>query len=309
MRYRVLENPVVAVVGAAAIVLVLGSLAASKLPGVESGQNQPQNAQRAMVGSPLYSGLQQPALKVDALTPSASAAPAPASPNVPQIARVGKLSLYVGNVDSAVSALSRLAKRNAGDVFSLDLSHQDGDSGASAQMSLRIPESRFDQAMDSVAAIGKVRERSVSAEDLTSDITDSGARLRNLRQTESDIRAIMDRSGSVSQVMDAENQLSEVREQIETLESELASMKNRVVYATIELDVQTELAPAAVEPTWRAQLANAWARAVHSVSQFTIALMAFGLWLLLFAPYLLLAAAFAWLIYGQLRKHAVRNPG
>jgi hypothetical protein len=89
---------------------------------------------------------------------------------------------------------------------------------AGADMSIRVPAGRFDAALAAVAQIGKVRDRSVSAQDLTGEITDSSARLRNLRRTEADIRKIMDRSGTIAQVLDAENQLSQVREQIETLE-------------------------------------------------------------------------------------------
>ena len=176
-------------------------------------------------------------------------APAPqaASLAAPQIARTGRVSLFVANVDTAVSALSRVAQSQGGDVFSLDVSNGDGGAAeANGRMQLRVPADRFDAAMNGIAAAGRVRERFADAQDLTGDITDSSARLRNLRRTEADIRRIMDRSGNVSQVMDAENQLSQVREQIETLESDVKSMRGRVAYATIDVSLQAEASTAPV---------------------------------------------------------------
>ncbi len=51
------------------------------------------------------------------------APPAPAQ--TPQIARTGTLSLYVQNVDRAISDLSRAARTNGGDVFSSNVENGD----------------------------------------------------------------------------------------------------------------------------------------------------------------------------------------
>jgi len=248
-----------------------------------------------------------PSLKMNA-PESQAEAPAPlaasaSSPlNAPQIARTAKVSLYVGNVDKAAAQLTRVAQRNGGDVFSSDVSNGDGSSSQpSASMKLRVPEERFNRTLSDVINTGTLRERSTSAEDLTSDLTDSQAKLRNLRRTEADIRAIMDRSGTVSQVMDAENQLSQVREQIETLESEIKEMRTRVAYATIDVDMEAEATTAPVTPTPASQLASAWRGAIAALAGFTVELLASALWLLVFLPYALVVAAVGWLIYLKLR--------
>jgi hypothetical protein len=248
----------------------------------------------------------QPALKMDAQAeaagPAATRAPADRSLNAPQIARTGRISLLAADVDNAVSALTQIAREQNGEVFSLQVSNADAATKATAEMQLRVPADRFDRTMAAVNRTGKVRERSVNAEDLTADITDSSARLRNLRRTESDIRKIMDRSGNVSQVMDAENQLSQVREQIETLESDLKSMHGRIAYSTIDISVEAEVANAPVEPNASSQLAAAWQSAIHALAQTTVGVIASILWIAVFAPYALLAALIAFLVYAQLRK-------
>ena len=173
-------------------------------------------------------------------------------------------------------------------------------------MSIRIPANRFDDAMAALTRLGNVAQRSVKAEDLTGDITDSSARLVNLRRTEADIRNIMDRSGNVSQIMDAESQLSDIREKIETLESELKSMNGRVAYSSIDIHVAAEVQNNPAEPTAASQLTNAFGAASHSLVQFTLGIVERVIWLLVFAPYALAIAGIVWLVRAlRLRKNPI----
>jgi Domain of unknown function (DUF4349) len=285
----VLRNPLINGLIATIIVLVIGVMAATRLPSVQrQSAASSSQVEHVMVTKPmsLY----------------APPAPVPRSASATQIARTGSASLYVTNVDKAVQSLSQIARRQNGDVFSLQLDNGDAQSSnGSAQMQIRVPASRFDSTMSALSSIGTVRNRGVTAEDLTDNITDSDARLRNLQRTEADIRKIMDRSGSVSQVLDAENQLSQVREQIEQLEAELKSMHGRVAYATITIDLKAEMSRVPVQPTAVAQLSSAWHAAVAALSQTTIGLAAVLMWLLVFAPYAAALAGLAALVYMRRR--------
>lgn len=258
-------------------------------------------AEHVSVARPVV--MAQPKLAVNA--PQGAVAATQGQPSTaldaPQIARTGKIDLYVGDVGKAAGAIGSLARGNRGDVFSSDISAADGSAQPGATMEIRVPAQRFDTAMSAIARTGKVRERSTSAQDLTSDLTDSDARLRNLRQTEADIRNIMNRSGSVSQVMDAENQLSQVREQIETLEAQIKSMRGQVAYATIDISLEAEAANAPVQPTAAAQIASAWQAALASLAQTTIGLLAAMLWFVVYIPYMLAGGALAWFLYVRAR--------
>jgi len=238
--------------------------------------------------------------------PSPLAAPAAKSArNAPQIARVGSVSLFVPNVDKAVSAVSAIARAQTGDVLSLDDTARNEHGGApSADMQLRVPDERFEATMRDLGRVGTARARSISAEDLTTQIVDSAARLRNLRRTEADIAKIMDRSGSVGQILEAENQLSSVREQIETLESELKDMRNRVSYSTISVSLAADVSNVPVESSASAQLVTEWHAATHAVSQFTIGLISIIVWATAFIPYLLFAAFGWWLVRKRLSRTA-----
>jgi hypothetical protein len=225
--------------------------------------------------------------------------PAP-SLAAPEIAKTADLKLYVSDVDAAAVKIGILARRERGDVFSSDISREEGN------IEVRVPVSAFDATMAALTRIGTVRERSSSAEDLGPDITDSAAKLRNLRRTEADILRIMDRSGTVAQVLNAENQLSDVRGQIEQLEADLKSMRQRVAYSTITTELDAEPATVPVHPSVGAQLANEWQDAVAHMGAFTLGLIALVMWLVVFAPYVLVPGLIVWLL-ARRRKHAVRG--
>lgn len=234
--------------------------------------------------------------------PGSAVQNAPASNDEPQIARTGKVTLFVSDVPGAVKKAEAIAGSHSGIVFSLHSSETDEDGAPTAVMEIRVEASRFDGTIAAIRQLGKVRENTVSAEDLTGDIADSQARLTNLRRTEGDMRKIMDRSGTVGQILDVEEHLSEVRSQIESLEAQLKSMRGRVAYATISVSMQAEAAPAPVEPGGAAQLAQAWSGATHALGQTLLGIAAAVLWLIVFIPLLAAAAAAGYAVYAFVRR-------
>jgi len=220
-----------------------------------------------------------------------------------QIARVGEVNLLVPNLDKALQVVAVLIHQQSGDLVSLDDQNpEESRFHRTAQMEIRVPERRFDATMTALSQVGKARGRTISAEDLSSQIVDSAARLRNLRRTEGDISKIMDRAGSIGQVLEAENQLSSTREQIETLQAELKAMQTRVRYSTIKVTMEAEAASPVVASSGAAQLADAWRSALHAVWQLTLGLAAALMWVAVFLPYFIIAVIAFSLLNVQLRK-------
>lgn len=218
--------------------------------------------------------------------PNASSVVTVAPPPV-QIARSATMSLYVKNIDKTVASVNEIARSKRGDVLSLDEQRAaDQRAHPEAQMQLRVPDTRFVDTMNALAQAGVVRTQAITAEDLTAQIVDSSARLRNLRRTEGDILKIMDRSGSVGQVLEAENQLAQVREQIETTDADVKNMVNRVRYSTIAVTLEADVASVPASPAGIAQLTTAWAASTYALMQFTLGLLASVIWILTFAPYI-----------------------
>ena len=283
----------IAVVALLAIVAIVFFLMAGKRSALQSNAIPPPIA--AMAKDVVATGGQAERVTMARTPASAHSAWAP------QIARAGKLSLFVNDPKSAANAVMVVARRYDGQVLSLVLATGGGGEPASATMQIRVPADRYESAVNAVAAVGRVRERSESAQDLTGDISDSTARLENLQRTETDMRKIMDRSGTVEQILDVENQLSQVREQIQTLESETKTMRSQVTYSTIDVSLTTEAGALPVDAAPASQLASAWQSAIRALIQTTVAFASAVVWMVVFAPYALIVAGIGALL---LRRRA-----
>ena len=104
-----------------------------------------------------------------------------------------------------------------------------------ATLELRVPQAKLDLTLDQIAALGTVQSRSVSAEDVSNQLVDFKARLRNLRKSEDVVRGIMERSGSVGDVLKVSQELSNIRNAIEQIDAQLQQLQTQVAYATISL--------------------------------------------------------------------------
>ena len=290
------RNPIL--LTAAAAIIVVGAFATlAPHLSTRSGPIEAPQYERMMVA-------QRSLAAPPAPTPAATPAPMGGASAAVEIARTGTIALLAVNVDTAVSRISELAREAGGNVFGLDAqSAGDGSGSQSATLTIRIEATRFDAMMAQLATLGTVRSRSVRAEDLASSITDSSARLRNLKRTESDMLKIMDRSGRVGEILDVENQLSNVREQIETLQADVASMRGRVAYSTIDIQLNAEAKSAPVEPNALTQLKNTFSAASHSLADTTIALIAAFIWAVVFAPFAIAFGVVLWVARRLLHRY------
>jgi anti-sigma factor RsiW len=218
----------------------------------------------------------------------AVASSVPSLRDTTQIARSGSVSLLVPDVEAAIANISTAARLQGGEVLSLDdqTPSQPGQRHT-AQLQIGVPVDRFDATIATLGKLGGVQSRTVSAENVASQIVDSQARLRNLRSTETDLLRIMSRAGKIEEVLAVENQVSATREQIEQLDAEVQALKHRVAMSTVTIDLQDSVPAATVDIGVGAQLRDSWNAALHSMKGFTVALVGGILWGVAFGPYIL----------------------
>lgn len=292
-----LRRPIFAIFAAIAVVVIAVALLSPKIT-IRTFPEQPSMTERVMLepnSAPI-----QPKLAVR--IPVANASESTTHKEPVQLARIGTVTMYVADVNRAVDRVSSIARNVGGDVLSLQVGGDDSKPGQTdADVNVRMPSTRFDDVMNALASAGNISRRSITAQDVSADITDSSARLRNLRHTETDILRIMNRSGSVDDVMSAEGQLSSIREQIETLESQLRDLRTRVVYATIDVTIIAESTRPQIEPSAGAQIASAFTSALQSAVRTAIALATGIVWLAVYLPYAAVAGVCVYIAYRRLR--------
>jgi anti-sigma factor RsiW len=221
----------------------------------------------------------------------------------PQIIRTGSMSLLVPDVEKTIARLQEIAQAQFGDVLALDdtTPSQPGERHI-ATLRLSVPQDRFTQTMDAIAKLGGVQMRSVAAEDVTNQIVDSQARLKNLRHTEEDLLRIMDRQGKVADLLDVQNQISSTRDEIEQLDAQLKSMQHRVAYSALSISLEDEIPAALVGPGAGTQLGDAWQTALRDSKELALRIGAGVLRVLAFAPYWAVPIALFWWLVAWLRR-------
>src|SRR5271165_6317509 len=221
----------------------------------------------------------------------------------PQLIRTGTIDLLVPDVEQTLAQLQSLAQLQFGDVISLDDSTPSTPGVRhTAQVQLAVPADRFDQTMQALVKLGAVQSRNISAENVSDQIVDAQARLRNLRRTETDMLRILDRAGKIPDVLDETQQIAQVREQIEQLDAQVQSLQHRVAYSTISIAIEDEKPVTSAQPGMGAQLDDAWKAAVRELRNYTVRVAAVMLTIIAFAPYWLGVLLIALFIANRLRR-------
>ena len=242
-----------------------------------------------------------PALPTDGAVQEKSAEslpvePVPGSPaqTKPQLIKTADLSMEVEDTGTAIQAISQLMVKEQGDILNLNESGS-GDVRQSASLSLRVPSQRLSAALEQLAALGEVENRNISAQDVSGQIVDTDARLRNLRKQEEMILKIMEKSGEIKDVLAVSQELANVRQNIEQIDAQLKLLKSQVAYSTINLYLSEPATFSAPSRTkFSTELKNTWEESTDSVLGFTRGLLKLGLALLVWSPYLGVLALLIW---------------
>ena len=187
-------------------------------------------------------------------------------------------------------------------------SNRSGDADrASASVTFRIPAARWSDALDALRKLGtKVLGEQTSSQEVTSQVVDLGARLANLRVTETALQAIMDKATRIPDVLAVQEQLTTVRQQIEELSAQKQTLENQAALSTLTVNLTP---PPAVAVT---QVREGWDPA-REVDQAAAALVGLGqgiagaaIWLLIvWLPILLvfaIMALVALVVYRRFRR-------
>jgi hypothetical protein len=148
-----------------------------------------------------------------------------------KIIRTGSLSLRVTDLDASVRA-GRDAIRAMGGYVGASRQTNDGDA-STASIAYRIPAASWDDALDALRRLGTVLGEETDAVEVTGQIVDLQARIRNLRASETALQQIATTATKITDVLEVEKRLTEVRGQIEQLDAQRADLEDRAGYGTL----------------------------------------------------------------------------
>jgi hypothetical protein len=168
----------------------------------------------------------------------------------PMIVRTGTMDLQVGDVDRAIADATAAVTAAGGYVAGSQRS-LDGDRPF-ASITFRIPATAWDATLAKLRALGtKVLGERTSADEVTAQVVDLDARLKNLRATETQLLGVMQEAVKIPDILAVQAELTNVQGQIEQLQAQRDHLADQAAQGT--LTTSFALAPAPVEAvtsTW-----------------------------------------------------------
>lgn len=239
--------------------------------------------------------------KIDTQRPASAAGPTVEKQH--RLAKHARLEIYVGDVEAALRGAQSAVRAADGDVTSLDdASPRTAGAVHGAELAVEVPAERLDATLDVLAKLGTVRNRTIAADDLGDAIVDEEARLTNLRRAERDLRALMDRGGKVDEILGVQQNLSEVRGQIEQLAAQHEHDLHRVATSAIALSLSEDRPnPSPAKPGPTARIDGAWHAGLDALADTAVAVISAAVWSVAYAPVPLALAGAAYAVARRVR--------
>jgi hypothetical protein len=148
------------------------------------------------------------------------------------IIKNGTMVLQVTGIDAALTSATQQIRALGGYASGSDRSG-DGESDQ-ATITFRIPAARWDEALTALRGLAsKILAEHSTTDDVTSQVVDLGARIKNLQATEQALQAIMNRATEIKDVLAVQEQLTTVRGQIEEMTAQQTHLVAQAAFSTL----------------------------------------------------------------------------
>ena len=194
--------------------------------------------------------------------------------------------------DKLLTAVENKVTELGGYIESLDAyngsSYYNYRSTRNANMTIRIPKDRLDEFLNTVSDLGNVTSRSENVQDVTLTYVDLQSHRDALQTEQERLLQLLEQAESIEDIITIEQRLSDVRYQLESMESQLRSYDNQVDYSTVylyidEVEVYT---PVEEETAWE-RISMGFMDSLKSIGE---GIKEAAIWFVINIPYLVIWA-------------------
>ena len=220
------------------------------------------------------------------------------------IVKTGSLTIEVKALDPALLA-ARTAITGLGGYISGSQQSGTGDQPM-ASVTYRFPADRWEDALDAIRGLStKLIDLRTSTDEVTGQVVDLGARIDNLRATEAALQAIMAKAVKIQDILDVQNQLTEVQGQIEELTAQQTHLKDQASMSTLAVTYQLPPVPVANETAKGWDAGAELDRAAASLIGLAQGLATVGIWFAVVVLPVLVLVLIAVLLVGFIVRRVV----
>ena len=175
-------------------------------------------------------------------------------------------------------------------------------------LTLRIPAAQLDSFIDQVSEISNITYRQESVEDVTLKYVDLESHKKMLLEEQERLMELLGQAETIEDIISIESRLTEVRYQLESMESQLRTIDNKVTYSTIYLSINevTRYTPPVEKGAWE-RMSSGFIENVYNVID---GFKEFGIGFVISIPVIIVYAVIitaAFLIFRLIRKRIGRK--
>jgi hypothetical protein len=214
------------------------------------------------------------------------------------------ISAEAENLDDVLGSVNNKIKELGGYVESSNIYNGSRYSGRTitrdASLTIRIPANKLDSFLETVEGVTNITNKSQNVEDVTLQYVDTESRKKALKAEEDRLLEIVESAETVEDIITVESRLSEVRYELESIESKLRTYDNKVNYSTIYLDITevSKFTPVEQKSAGKRMVdgfIDSFKSVLHAISELFI-------WIVIHIPQLFILAVFVVVIVLVARK-------
>jgi vacuolar-type H+-ATPase subunit D/Vma8 len=212
-----------------------------------------------------------------------------------KIIKNASLRFQVADYPKSINAIQNLLK-NYG-AFLVSSNEVRVDNSLENNLTIRVPSQNLD------ALVNKLAEQSIyldykniSSEDVTTEFVDISARLKTKKAVEQRYLDLLKQAKNVKDIIEVENQLRQIREEIESTQARINYINQQVSYSTITLQIYENSARQTGDKNFLVRILNALRNGWDLMLSFVVGLL--YIW-----PFIILAGLALILLKKFIRKH------
>lgn len=206
-----------------------------------------------------------------------------------KLIKTAQLNITVSDFDKTVNEIK--SKVNEVKGFVAYLSDSGTLNDRVVTITLRVPQDKFDEVLTSIKGLAsEVKSINEGADDISEVYQDTQARLKTQKAYETQLLKLLDKATKVSDIISIQQQLANVREQIEMYELQLKNYDSQVDMSTLSVTIQK--APEGLDVAgddWK--LMGVVKEALTSLVALGKSLLTLSVWLVVFSPVVLIPYA------------------
>ncbi len=174
-----------------------------------------------------------------------------------QIIRNARVELVCEDVPAAFKSVAALVDLQRGEYLEHSTIDDSG-SGRRAELTLRVAAERLDEVLAALRKLGRVQREDVQAEDVTAQVVDLEARLRNERRIEAELLDLLEQreAAPLTEILQLRAALEDVRGRIERVEAQRQQLGRQVALATVRVELRTRPRPDSAAGRFRRELSD-----------------------------------------------------